>query len=134
MNTMREILRDRIAAGLMAGLIAYLLIFQGVAAAFAKGAMAGTDAAAGFVICSPIGAAPATDEEDAPAGGGVHDCCTTLCQAGCAVAPAMPAAAAGLHCAFPVVAGSRWPLQALPANPRECGLMAEARAPPSFSI
>ncbi|WP_162230628.1 hypothetical protein [Nitratireductor soli] len=127
-------MRDRIAAGLMAGLIAYLLIFQGVAAAFAKGAMAGTDAVAGFVICNPSGVVPATGEDDVPAGGSVHDCCTTLCQAGCAVAPAMPAAAAGLYCAFPVVAGPRWPLQALPANPRECWLPAQARAPPSFSI
>ncbi|WP_210161291.1 hypothetical protein [Nitratireductor pacificus] len=127
-------MRDRVAAGLMAGIIAYLLIFQGVATAYAGGVMAGGDTAAGFVLCTPASDAPVLPGNGERPGGSVHDCCIAQCRTGCVLSPALPAALAGLDLTFPVSAAPRWPTSALPMPAHAQGLAAEARAPPSFSI
>ena len=133
MKFMRDMLKDRLAAGLMAGLLAYFLLMQGFAAAFAQGNMAGAGGIPGFVICNPSGIGPETGNGPAPARS-PHDCCTTLCQAGCAVSPALPGDHAGLDCAL------RAPLAAatLPSppvfHPVTLGFLADARGPPSHSI
>ncbi len=133
MKPMRDMLKDRLATGLIAGLLAYFLIMQGFAAAFAQGAMAGTGGIPGFIICTPSGIGLAESDGSAPARS-AHDCCTTLCQAGCAVSPALPGEHAGLDCA----ARDAFSIARLPGalilHPVALGFLAEARAPPAFSI
>ncbi|WP_295813242.1 hypothetical protein [uncultured Nitratireductor sp.] len=133
MKLMRDVLRDRLATGLIAGLLAYFLLMQGFAAAFAQGSMAGNGGIPGFVICNPSGVVFDGGAGDAPARS-THDCCTALCQSGCAVSPALPGDRTGLDCVFrEAFAAVRLP--ALPAfHPVTLGFLAEARAPPSFSI
>jgi len=133
MKPMRDMLKDRLATGLIAGLLAYFLIMQGFAAAFAQGAMAGTGGIPGFIICTPSGIGLAESDGTAPARS-VHDCCTALCQAGCAVSPALPGEHAGLDCASrDAFSIARLP-GALVLHPVALGFLAEARAPPAFSI
>ncbi len=131
---MRELLRDRVVAGLLACLMAYAVLFQGVAYAFSQGAMAGSGTVPGFVLCTSNGA-QAADEDGLPANGRTaHDCCTALCQAGCAVSPALGATTPALESPVILLLARTWPERVAPAHPGARGLLAEARGPPVFSI
>ncbi|WP_404935250.1 hypothetical protein [Nitratireductor sp. L15S-10] len=133
MKPMRDMLKDRLATGLIAGLLAYFLIMQGFAATFAQGAMAGSGGIPGFIICTPSGIGLAQSDGSTPARS-LHDCCTALCQTGCAVSPALPGEHVGLDCTCDdVFSVARLP-GAPVLHPVAQGLLAEARAPPAFSI
>ncbi|WP_367714405.1 hypothetical protein AB2N04_00440 (plasmid) [Nitratireductor sp. GISD-1A_MAKvit] len=133
MKLMRDMLKDRLATGLIAGLLAYFLLMQGFAAAFAQGAMAGSGGIPGFIICTPSGIGLAEGDGPVPARS-PHDCCTSLCQTGCAVSPTLPGDNAGFDCTRDdVFSVARLP-GARVLHPVAQGLLAEARAPPAFSI
>ncbi|MFC5586931.1 hypothetical protein ACFPOD_17590 [Nitratireductor kimnyeongensis] len=133
MKLMLDMLKDRLATGLIAGLLAYFLLMQGFASAFAQGAMAGSGGIPGFIICTPGGIGLAETDGTAPAPG-THDCCTTLCQAGCVASPALPDVHAGLDCTRNDAASIAGLPSARTFHPVALGFLAEARAPPSFSI
>jgi hypothetical protein len=130
MKTMRQILQDRFWSGAVAVSIAYLMLFQGLCAALAQGAMA---ASPRYIICTSNGLVTG----DPALGGEMPGSdlppwrCITLCQLASTAAPAVIRAEASFSYALP-----RWVTLAY-FPPSECflpasapGLIAEARAPP----
>lgn len=131
MQAMRSIRQDRWLAYLVIGLLAYLLLLQGLVSAHARSAMAADDSRQGFVICAPSGAD--NSQVQHPLSDLAHECCSSLCQLACSVGPAdLPA--------DEIATPSRVELDLDPqlhvarANITGIsGLASDARAPPSFS-
>lgn len=115
----------------MAGVLAYFLVLQGLFGAYAQAAMAASGTGAS-VICSSVGTSDR--DADAPLKDLAHDCCSTACQAACAIGPAM--APNDLGAAFDLngCAHAWRPAPAVRAPPFHPGLEKEARGPPSLSI
>jgi len=136
MRSMRRILADRLAAGLLAAVVAYVMLLQGLVSAYAQGALAGSQPGSAFVICSPTGAIPGTDDTpgDTPLERAAHDCCAALCQAASSHSPILPAIDLGP--AFVSEAHTRLHFQNKHSvrPPSILGLLPEARAPPFISI
>jgi hypothetical protein len=122
---------DRFTAGLLAGLLAYFLILQGLFGAYTQAAMAASDPG-GMVICSSLGAVGhGVDGQQKKL---AHDCCSMACQAGCAIGPAVPATDLGVAFDLIRVAQVWYPSPAVRAPPFHPGLAQEPRGPPSLSI
>ncbi|WP_163269274.1 hypothetical protein [Chelativorans alearense] len=133
---MRCMLGDRLRGGVLAALIAYVMLLQGLVSAFAQGALAAPQPGSTFVICSLTGAVPGTEGTvgDGPLERAAHHCCAALCHAAASHSPALPTADLGP--AFVPEAGTPPHLPALEVSPRPSalGLSCEARAPPLHSI
>jgi hypothetical protein len=138
MKTMRLILRDRVSARTIAMLITYLLLAQSVLAGLAQGAMAAatTDTDAAIVICSSHGpiTVNATEPNSPPPDASFHCPCATLCQLAATAVPAVFGGFIGTTDApsSQPIAGDCIPGAALSAVLGH--LIAEARAPPAFSV
>ncbi|PWK75660.1 DUF2946 family protein [Aminobacter sp. AP02] len=133
MKSIRLILRDRLSTGAIAGMIAFLLLLQGLLAGTAQGAMAAAAADPLGIICTMDGMGPAMGETQ-PARSPADCPCGTLCQLAATSAPGLP----GEQLAFIIA-----PLPVHRADIAEAGesvrqglrgLIAEARAPPATSI
>lgn len=122
---------DRFNASLMAGIIAYFLILQGLFGAYAQAAMAASDPG-GAVICSSVDAT--RHDVDGQQNKLAHDCCSMACQAGCAIGPAVPATDLGVAFDLSECAQVLYPSPAVRAPPFHPGLAQEPRGPPSLSI
>jgi hypothetical protein len=135
MKSMRRLMRDRVSAGAVAVLIAYLCVIQAAFTGFANGAMAASAGDPLRIICSQMGALSVVpgDEGQAPAKAS-HDCpCATLCRLASAAIPAI------LDGPAIVAERSPRPSAALPAAfidpvpPALEGLIGAPRAPPFVS-
>jgi hypothetical protein len=130
MKLMRAFLRDRISASAIAALVAYILLLQGFAGAFAQGAMAASASDPIHVICSSNGDG-AVDPAQSGSGKKPVDCpCANLCRLGASAMPAVPTphivvlhAASGIDAPVFVPPGQR------PHQPLR-GLIGQPRAPP----
>ena len=133
MKSMRRILRDRLSAGAIAGMIAFMLLFQALLSGAASGAMAASAADPLGGICTMDGMGPAGGDKQptrSPA-----DCpCGTLCQLAVAAAPGLPGEQLAFILDRPEVHGAVVAEQRRPAPQGQRGLIAEARAPPPFSV
>lgn len=135
MKSMRHILGDRLTAGILTALVAYVMLLQGLVSAYAQGALTGSQPGSTFVICSLTGAVPGTEDYvDEPLERAAHQCCAALCHAAASFAPILPPADPGP--AFIAEAGPRlyFPTRHAPPRPSILGLLPEARAPPPISI
>lgn len=130
MRFFRLIIRDRLTAWLLAGLLAYFLGLQGVTTAFAKGSMVAVELGATLVNCAPSGT-------QVPGAGPVEDlakeCCGSLCQAGCSTGPFLWGSL------FPLAGRTATARAFAPRfmadrSPQKAGLVQDARAPPAFSV
>lgn len=126
-------LRDRHSVGGFAGLIAILLLLQGLLAGMAQGAMAAAAVDPLHVICSVEGAVP-VDGGDTPLRKAADCPCGTLCQLASAFAPVLPGDQPGLILAEPREAGRLAFSPTSPSHASLRGLIAEARAPPTTSV
>ena len=115
-----------------AGLVAYFMLVQGLLTAYAKGVMAADPLDPGFIICSPLETADRSAGH--PLEDLVVDCCSSICQAACAIGPVAASSAEAMPAA-PVLRPHAWFRHAAPrAPPSEIGLASDARAPPAFSV
>lgn len=123
----------RLTAGLLAGLIAYFILLQGLATAYGKTWMAVDQLGPAFIICSPSNTAdqPGVD----PLEQIVKECCAALCAAASAVGPTLEPPETGWFGFRPILLnGDPLPPGAQRAPPGEPGAIKDARAPPTFSI
>ncbi len=135
MRFFRRCLADRLAGGVLAAFMAYMLVLSALLGSMTCSLAAGAGAAfdADFVICSASGA---STQPGAPAHNGSHcHCpCGLVCSAGGAVLAAVPpAAVVAPAIARTVVA--HFPVESqVPLKPALLHRLAEARAPPVFSV
>jgi hypothetical protein len=132
---MRHIMGDRLTGGLLAALVAYVMLLQGLVSAFAQGALAAPQPGSTFVICSLTGAVPGAEgTTDDPLERAAHHCCAALCHAAAAQSPILPAIDLGPAFEPQTEALSHFPTFQEQLRPSVAGLLPEARAPPFFSI
>lgn len=133
MRSARKSSDRRLKAGLLVGMMAYFVLLQGLAAAYAKTWMAVDQLGPAFIICSP------SDTSDQPDPALlehiVKECCSALCAAASSVGPAQQPAETGLFEFRPILThvGPLWPSTQY-APPGEPGAIKDARAPPAFSV
>lgn len=136
MRIMRLLLRDRVSAGAIAVLVAYLLLLQGALSGMAQGTMQGTMAASAVdplhAICSSSGTTsidPASND-GAPAKKAPDCPCGTLCRLASTAMPGIIDGQTGLMpIATPVALDVHFPADDVPP-PALRGLIGEPRAPP----
>lgn len=133
MKGMRLLLRDRLSAGAIAGMIAFMLLFQALLSGFASGAMAASAADPLGVICTMEGMGPAAGDKQ-PARSPAECPCGTLCQLVAVTAPGLPGEQLAFILERPEANGVVIAEQRQPARQGLRGLIAEARAPPHFSV
>lgn len=123
----------RRATGLLVGLVAYLILLQGLATAYAKTWMAIDQFGPAFIICSPSQAADRPNAD--PLEQIIKECCTALCVAASAAGPTLQPSETGTF-RIPPIRTDDEPLcpTSRRAPPGEPGAIKDARAPPSFSI
>lgn len=123
----------RRATGLLVGLVAYLILLQGLATAYAKTWTAVDQFEPAFIICSPSQAADRTNAD--PLDQIVKECCTALCVAASTVGPTLQPSETGTF-RIPPIRTDDEPLYPTShrAPPGEPGAIKDARAPPDFSI
>ncbi|MCV9962469.1 hypothetical protein OIU34_11205 [Pararhizobium sp. BT-229] len=134
MHIARQIVRDRISFSAISALFAVVLLLQGLSTGFAQGGVAAAVADPFNILCidNEVSSAAHAKPVNGPA---KHaQCpCATLCQQSYTVAATIPVAADGL-----IRPDGRWtPVEIIrshlvPPLPA-IGLVAEARAPPTFS-
>lgn len=130
MRIIRLLMADRGLGGAIVSLIAYLVVLQGLVGAVANGAMAGTPASAGTVLCSGR-VVPAGDDGTAPAAGHAP-CCMALCRAACLTGACLPPPEGGLDAAAGATAVPM-PEAVIAGGPRTLRLLPHARAPPAHA-
>lgn len=136
MESIRRLMRDKVSAGAIAVLVAYLFLIQAAMAGFASGAMAASAGDPLRVICSQMGALSVAPggEEGAPAKA-AHDCpCATLCRLATAALPAILDGPAILLDRTPSAPAAPSFASADPVPPALKGLIGEPRAPPAISF
>lgn len=133
MKGMRLLLRDRLSAGAIAGMVAFMLLFQALLSGFASGAMAASAADPLGVICTMEGMGPAGGDKQ-PARSPAECPCGTLCQLAVAATPGLPGEQLAFILERPEANGTVVAEQRQPAPQGQRGLIAEARAPPLFSV
>ncbi|MBB2970571.1 DUF2946 family protein [Mesorhizobium sp. RMAD-H1] len=135
MKAIRRILRDRISATAIAVLAAYFLLLQGLLGGMAQGAMAASAVDPLHVICSSSGAATIDQpgDQNGPAGKAADCPCCTLCRLACAAMPAILDGAGGFVHLAALFDTAVPPHAEIGSTPPLRRLIAEPRAPPSFS-
>ncbi|KAB2704465.1 MULTISPECIES: hypothetical protein [Brucella] len=120
--------------GLAVGLLAYLILLQGLASAYAKTVMIISPSAPVFVICAPSG--NKYSSPDNPLGFLGKDCCAALCKSAASSGPTVPPVWLDLLALIPHGSpGERMqPLEK--GDPPDILVVPSlgARAPPSFFI
>ncbi|MCT7373712.1 hypothetical protein [Chelativorans salis] len=136
MRTMRGMLGDRLRGGILAALVAYVMLLQGLVSAFAQGALAAPQPGSTFIICSLTGAAPGTEGTVGgdPLERAAHHCCAALCHAAASHSPALPTADLGPAFAPEGPTPLHFTAPEIPPRPDALGLSSEARAPPLLSV
>ena len=129
MDRVRRMIRTRMTGGILAVVLAYALLLQGLVGTYAQATMA--TAGPATAICSHAGTTGTGG--DHPLKDLAHDCCSAACQATCAIGAALtPGCDLGpVFHALPSPAWRPHPDNGKP--PRSLGLVREARGPPSFS-
>lgn len=134
MRSMGRSKGNRLKDGLFVGLLAYVLLVQGLAMAFATTLAATDQFDPMFVLCAPSGQSSDHRPVD-PLERIGQDCCVALCKAAGSVGPAIEPASADRHGILPIVAkGERLPPGLHLVSPGALGITKEARAPPSLSV
>lgn len=129
MRFMRHVLGDRFVGGLIAIVVAYMLLLQGVSGAYAIGFMAGGNSTA---LCNPL-ASPDHKGEGKNHDNGSCPCCSALCHSSGLMLPAVPQDGAILLAGYgPFLVVGR-DVTGSASHPSELRLAAEARAPPVLS-
>ncbi|RAI18687.1 hypothetical protein [Afifella marina] len=129
MRFMRHVLGDKFVGGLVAVVVAYMLLFQGVSGAYAIGFMAGGNSTA---LCNPL-ASPGQKNEGKSHDNGACPCCSALCHSASLLQPLVPQDGAILLASFgPFLVVAR-DVRGGTSHPSELRLAAEARAPPILS-
>jgi hypothetical protein len=132
---MRRIMGDRLTGGLLAALVAYVMLLQGLVSAFAQGAFAAPQLRSTFVICSLTGAVPGTEgTTDDPLERAAHHFCAALCQTAASHSPILPTADLGPAFEPQIEAQSHFSTLQDQPRPSAARWFPEARAPPSLSI
>ncbi|MEZ2128858.1 MULTISPECIES: DUF2946 family protein [unclassified Sinorhizobium] len=131
MKIMRLLLRDRVSAGAIAVLVAYLLLLQGALSGMAQATVAASAVDSLHVLCSSSGiAADPANNDGAPAKKALDCPCGTLCRL---ASTAMPAILDGQTGVIPIATPVALDVH-FPANnvflPALRGLIGEPRAPP----
>lgn len=139
MKIMRLLLRDRITAGAIAVLVAYLLLLQGALSGMAQGTMTATMQASMtasavdplHALCSSSGiAADPANNDGAPAKKALDCPCGTLCRLASTAMPAILGGQTGfIPIATPVALHIPFPADNV-SPPALRGLIGEPRAPP----
>jgi len=136
MKVMRQFLKDRLSAGAIVAMIAYVLLLQGFVTGVAQGEMMRAVGDPLLVICSTGTDTSAGSSKSDETGATKHvQCpCATLCHLVVANNPSTPNAVPAP--AYDALAGLKTGFVHRPAFPAPNlhGLFAEARAPPTFSI
>lgn len=133
MKGMRHLLRDRLSAGAIAGMISLMLLFQAILAGAASGAMAANAADPLGVICTMDGMAP-SGGGDQPVRSAADCPCGTLCHLAAMASPGLPGDQLAFILERPEAKGAVLVEARLPTPQGQRGLIAEARAPPPFSV
>jgi hypothetical protein len=135
MHIVRQIVRDRISFSAISALFAIVLLLQGLSAGFAQGGMAAALADPFNILCLTDAAGSAAHSKPADGPGRHAQCpCVTFCRQSQALAAVSSVATDVL--ARP---GGLWTtVEVIPdhlVSPSPAiGLVAEARAPPVFSV
>lgn len=135
MRFFRRCLADRLSGGVLAAFMAYVLVLSALVGSMtcSLAAAAGAEFGAGFVICSPSGA---NTQPGAPAHGGSHcHCpCGLLCSVGGATLAAVPPVAV-VAPTVPRIVVAHFPIESRTVlKSAALDRLAEARAPPAFSV
>ncbi|MBZ8132569.1 hypothetical protein [Afifella sp. IM 167] len=136
MRFFRRLQADRLSGGLVAAIVVYTLLFQGIVVATAHGAMANGAPVPDFILCSQHRVQ--ADEADAGRSrlpiGADRSCCDALCQAACAVGAALAPHSPSFD--VPSMSRTRSAAQRIvtPAMPASLGLAADATGPPSILL
>lgn len=123
----------RIAGLCLPLFLAYLLLLQGLATAYAQTLMKTNQLDPAFVICAPSGQ---TDQlPDDPLEQVSKNCCNALCEAALSVGPSVQSPTAEIEWIFPDEAAAYLiPHPSQTAPPGQPELLPQVRAPPFFSI
>jgi hypothetical protein len=132
---MRHIARsgpERLKAGLLFGLLAYVLLLQGLTSSYAKTLMTTGQFDTAFVICAPSGQKDILPVD--PLEQVASDCCVALCKAASSAGPATEPPSDDEYTILPLVLGSEHLPATVPGlSSRLSSTTPEARAPPLFS-
>lgn len=131
---MRRLLRDRVSAGVIAVLAAYLFLIQAAFSGFASGAIAASAGDPLRVICAQMDALSVAPDGDASVKAD-RDCpCATLCRLASAAMTAVLDGPSSLPVRSSQVASTPTDVTSDPVLPVARGLIGKPRAPPSISI
>lgn len=129
MRFFRQIIADMTSGGLLAAVIAVMLLLQGAVSGYAQAAMVADDPG---VICSSHGAETGSHKQTD--GGERRDCCLTACRIAAAFTATLPAKSPVVVSHLPVIAD----VLSIPpgdfVSPHRLGLARDARGPPSISL
>ncbi len=134
MKTLRLVLKDRVSAGAIAVLVAFMLLMQGLLGGVAQGSMASAAVDPFNLLC--VSHEGDGFDQRLPSDGPVksgHDLCATLCQLASGYTPALPGRS--VEIASPALrdAGEVYFARKSVSRAVLRSLFAEARAPPSIS-
>lgn len=129
MRFFRQIIADMTSGGLLAAVIAVMLLLQGAVAGYTQAAMVADDPG---VICSLHGAETGSHKQTD--GSERRDCCLTACRIAAAFTAMLPAKSPVPLFSAPVVSD----ILDIPAgdfvSPHRLGLARDARGPPSLFL
>jgi len=129
MRFFRQIIADMTSGGLLAAVIAVMLLLQGAVGGYAQAAMVSDDPG---IICSSHGAETGSHKQTD--GSERRDCCLTACRIAATLGIALPAKSPVIVVRTPVVSDIFSVLPGKPVSPHRLGLARDARGPPSISL
>jgi hypothetical protein len=130
MRFFRQIIRDAMSGGVLAGLIAVMLLLQGGISGYAQASMLSLEGAV-EIICSSSGGEHQSD--DKPFGSMPQPCCQAACQIAASVAPALPCDIGPVAVLPAATAETPAIVASIHETPRLLGLSGDVRGPPRFS-
>ncbi|MBW6421418.1 hypothetical protein KX729_08190 [Rhizobium sp. XQZ8] len=129
MRFFRQIIADMTSGGLLAAVIAVMLLLQGAIGGYAQAATAADDPG---VICSLHGTETGSHKQTD--GSERRDCCLTACRIAAAFTATLPAKSPAIVSRLPVVSD----VLGIPpgdfVSPHRLGLARDARGPPPVSL
>lgn len=130
MRFFRQIIRDAMSGGVLAGLIAVMLLLQGGISGYAQASMLSLDGAL-EVICSSSGA----EEHQGKSllDGVPQPCCQAACQIAHSITPGLPCDNGPVFAPRIVIGETVALLPSVHETPRLLGLSGDVRGPPNLS-
>jgi hypothetical protein len=129
MRFFRQIIADMTSGGLLAAVIAVMLLLQGAVSGYAQAAMVADDPG---VICSSHGAETGSHKQTD--GSDRRDCCLTACRIAAAFTATLPAKSPVVVSSLPVVSDVLGIPPGDPVSPHRLGLARDARGPPPLFL